>query len=213
MCHHLLINLADKHQGGATRLGQLRAALISKAHGRGVVFPREGCEPFEFVWITEFPLFSPATNDEPGQAGTAGLSSTHHPFTAPHEDDYEMLASSPHMVRAEHYDMVVNGVELGGGSRRIHNATLQRYILQEVLKVRKDRIHQFDHLLEVLESGCPPHAGIALGFDRLVAMLHGTDSVRNVIAFPKSAKGADLLVGSPSRVSDEELARYRLKRL
>lgn len=124
-----------------------------------------------------------------------------------------MLPSAPEKVRGEHYDIVVNGIELGGGSRRIHDAVLQRYILEKVLKIHPLRIHQFDHLLGVLNSGCPPHAGIALGFDRLIAVLQGTDSVRDVIAFPKSAKGADLLVGSPSLVSDEDLEVYHIRKI
>jgi aspartyl-tRNA synthetase len=86
-------------------------------------------------------------------------------------------------------------------------------VLEKVIKVHPDKIHQFDHLLEVLDSGCPPHAGIALGFDRLLAVMMRTDSVRDVIAFPKSARGADLLVGSPSVVRDEELRAYGLKRI
>lgn len=167
----------------------------------------------EFVWIIDFPLFMPSSDTELGQGGTAGHSSTHHPFTAPHTKDLWLLPSTPEKVRGDHYDIVVNGVELGGGSRRIHDAALQRYILEKVLKLPPLRLHQFDHLLEVLDSGCPPHAGIALGFDRLVAMLHGTDSVRDVIAFPKSAKGADLLVRSPSLISDEELQPYHLKKV
>jgi aspartyl-tRNA synthetase len=108
---------------------------------------------------------------------------------------------------------VANGVELGGGSRRIHDPDLQRYILNEVIKVHPSKLRQFDHLLDVLGSGCPPHAGIALGFDRLIAVMMGTDSVRDVIAFPKNSKGVDPMVGSPSRVNDEELGRYWLKRV
>lgn len=167
----------------------------------------------EFVWIIDFPLFSPSSDSEPGQSGTAGLSSTHHPFTAPHTKDLWLLPSTPEKVRGDHYDIVVNGVELGGGSRRIHDSALQRYVLEKVLKLPPSRLHQFDHLLRVLNSGCPPHAGIALGFDRLVAMLQGTQSVRDVIAFPKSAKGADLLVGSPSLASDEDLQAYHLQKV
>jgi aspartyl-tRNA synthetase len=188
----------------------LRLALINKAVEMGIMEQPKG---FEFVWITDFPLFSPVDESEPGQSGTAGLASTHHPFTAPHEDDIALLATEPHKVRAEHYDIVVNGIELGGGSRRIHDADLQRYILEEVIKVHPDKRHQFDHLLEVLASGCPPHAGIALGFDRLVAVMMGTDSVKDVIAFPKNSKGVDPLVKSPSLASDDALAMYRLQKI
>jgi aspartyl-tRNA synthetase len=184
--------------------------LINKAVEVGIMVPPTG---FEFVWITDFPLFSPVDESEPGQGGTAGLASTHHPFTAPHEDDIALLATEPRKVRAEHYDIVVNGVELGGGSRRIHDAELQRYILEEIIKVHPDKLHQFDHLVEVLASGCPPHAGIALGFDRLIAVMMGTDSVKDVIAFPKNSKGVDPLVNSPSLVGDEALKTYWLQKI
>lgn len=117
----------------------------------------------------------------------------------------------PERVRAEHYDLIVNGIELGGGSRRIHDAALQRYILEKVIKVHPDKIHQFDHLLRVLDSGCPPHAGIALGFDRLLAVMSDSNTIRDVIAFPKNSKGADVLVGSPSVITDAELKTYGLK--
>ncbi|KAI5844523.1 tRNA synthetases class II-domain-containing protein [Morchella snyderi] len=195
--------------GGSTKLGLLRTSLLAGAQLENLIKTPE--RP-EFVWIIDFPLFSPSSDSEPGQSGTAGLSSTHHPFTAPNPKDLAMLAYAPAKVRGEHYDIVVNGVELGGGSRRIHDAELQKYVLESVLKVDPSRIHQFDHLLKVLGSGCPPHAGIALGFDRLIAILQGADSVRDVIAFPKSAKGADPLVGSPSLVSDKDLETYHLKK-
>jgi aspartyl-tRNA synthetase len=131
---------------------------------------------FQFVWITDFPLFSPDFYDttDPGQGGMAGLRSTHHPFTAPKVEDIKRLGETPLHVKAQHYDLVVNGVELGGGSVRIHDADLQHYVLKEILKVclfhsifnlqlPDDRLKEFDHLLEALASGCPPHAGIALG--------------------------------------------------
>lgn len=190
-------------------MGRLRTSVIEKAVAAGLI---EKPKTFEFAWIVDFPLFSPIDDSEPGQSGTAGLASTHHPFTAPNTDDFSMLATEPHKVRAEHYDLVVNGVELGGGSRRIHDPVLQRYILEDVLKVRASKLHQFDHLIDVLGSGCPPHAGIALGFDRLVAVMMGLESVRDVIAFPKNNKGADPLVGSPSLARDAELGTYHLKR-
>lgn len=106
--------------------------------------------------------------------------------------------------------MVVNGVELGGGSVRIHDADLQHYILKDILQLPEQRIKEFDHLLEALASGCPPHAGIALGLDRMIALLAGTNSIRDVIAFPKTASGADALVGSPSPVDKKVLKEYHL---
>jgi len=107
----------------------------------------------------------------------------------------------------------VNGVELGGGSVRIHDADLQHYVLKEILKLPDNRIRDFNHLLEALASGCPPHAGIALGFDRMVALLGGTNSIRDVIAFPKTASGADALVGSPSFIDEKILREYHLRHL
>jgi len=203
------IQLLTIPQGGSTIMGRLRQALINKAVEAGVlVRPKT----YEFVWITDFPLFTPVTSDEPGQSGTVGFASTHHPFTAPHEEDFELLATDPLKVRAEHYDIVLNGVELGGGSRRIHDPEFQRYILEDVIKVHPDKLHQFDHLIDVLGSGCPPHAGIALGFDRLIAVMMGTDNIRDVVAFPKNSNGADPLVGSPSLATDEDLATYWLRK-
>jgi len=197
------------HSGGLTPLGNLRIALHRAAVAQGYVSALNG---FEFVWITDFPLFSPTTDAEPGQGGTAGLASTHHPFTSPKSaEDVDMLLEDPTRVIGEHYDLVVNGVELGGGSRRIHHAKVQEFILKDVLKMSPERLQEFSHLLEVLRAGCPPHAGIALGFDRLIAVMLGKNSVRDVIAFPKSGRGEDLLVKSPSWISEEALKTYHLQ--
>ncbi|KAI9762806.1 MAG: hypothetical protein M4579_000158 [Chaenotheca gracillima] len=197
------------YSGGSTLLGSLRLALHKSAVTHGYIAPPEG---FEFLWITDFPLFSPTNDVDPGQGGTAGLSSTHHPFTSPKtEEDVDLLLTNPSKVKADHYDLVVNGVELGGGSRRIHNAEVQFYIMRDVLKMSAARLEEFSHLLGVLRAGCPPHAGIALGYDRLIAVMLGRQSIRDVIAFPKSGKGEDLLVGSPSRLSDEVLKAYHLQ--
>ncbi|KAI9774217.1 MAG: hypothetical protein M1839_001763 [Geoglossum umbratile] len=196
------------HTGGSTPLGNLRLALHSQAVIRGYLKKPEG---FEFLWIVDFPLFSPTSSSDPGQGGAAGLSSTHHPFTSPKAEDIDLLWTEPLAVRGDHYDLVVNGVELGGGSRRIHDARLQDFVLRDVLQMSPSRLEEFSHLLEVLRAGCPPHAGIALGFDRLIAVMLGRDSVRDVIAFPKSGKGEDLLVKSPSVVSKEALETYHLQ--
>lgn len=195
--------------GGSTPVGNLRLALHKAAVAWGYMPAPQG---FEFLWINEFPLFSPSSDAEPGQGGTAGLSSTHHPFTAPKSaEDVDLLLSDPSSVKAEHYDLVVNGVELGGGSRRIHSAAVQEFILRDILKMSDERLKDFAHLIEVLRAGCPPHAGMALGFDRLVAVMLGRESVRDVIAFPKSGKGEDLLVKSPTSMTEEQLKTYHLK--
>ncbi|KAK4974045.1 aspartate--tRNA ligase msd1 [Elasticomyces elasticus] len=195
--------------GGSTPIGNLRLALHRAAVSRKLL---PASTDFEFLWITDFPLFSPAVDTEPGQGGTAGIASTHHPFTAPKSaEDVDMLLTDPLQAKAEHYDLVVNGVELGGGSQRIHHAKVQEYILRDILKIGEERMNDFAHLLDVLRAGCPPHAGIALGFDRLVAVMLGRESVRDVIAFPKSGRGEDLLVKSPSRMTKKQLETYHLQ--
>lgn len=198
----------EPFSGGSTLIGNLRLALHRAAVAKGLIPAPEG---FEFLWITDFPLFSPSNDTDPGQGGAAGFSATHHPFTAPKTaEDVGLLSTDPASVRAEHYDIVVNGVELGGGSRRIHDARVQEYIMRDVLKMSEERLQDFRHLLDVLRAGCPPHAGIALGFDRLIAVMLGKESVRDVIAFPKSGKGEDLLVKAPNAVTREQLETYHL---
>lgn len=208
----LIVLQARKNEafhGSSTPLGNLRLALHKTAVAAGHVPAPTGFEP---LWITDFPLFSPSSASEPGQGGAAGLASTHHPFTSPKTAaDVDLLLSDPAKVIGEHYDLVMNGVELGGGSRRIHNADMQRFVMERVLKMAPERIQEFSHLLEVLRAGCPPHAGIALGFDRLVAVMLGRESVRDVIAFPKSGRGEDVLVKSPSEMSEEVMRTYHLR--
>ena len=196
--------------GGSTPIGNLRLALSKYAVGQKFLQTPEGFSP---LWVTDFPLFSPTSlaATEPGQGGTAGIASTHHPFTSPKTaKDVDSLLKSPLDVVGDHYDIVMNGVELGGGSRRIHDSAMQRLVMEKVLKMSRERIAEFEHLLEVLRAGCPPHAGIALGFDRLVAVMLGRESVRDVIAFPKSGKGEDLMTKSPGTVSQEVLDLYHL---
>ncbi|CAN9306255.1 unnamed protein product [Alternaria alternata] len=196
--------------GGSTMLGNLRLALHKAAIAQGLM-EAPAKDDFKFVWITDFPLFTPSSDSEPGQGGSAGFSSTHHPFTAPKlPEDVDKLLSDPSSAVAAHYDIVLNGVELGGGSRRIHSAAMQEFIFKDILKMKPERVEDFRHLLDVLRSGCPPHAGIALGWDRLMAVMCGRESVRDVIAFPKSGRGEDLLVKSPNRMTDEQLATYHL---
>lgn len=197
--------------GGSTALGTLRNHIYQKAVEQDLLpFDRT----FQFLWVTGFPLFTPTDVDpaDPGQGGTAGFSSTHHPFTAPLTPaDLDLLETDPLSARADHYDLVVNGVELGGGSRRIHVAAVQEYVFREVLQMTNAGIEHFAHLLEALRAGCPPHAGFAFGWDRLVATLAYTDSVRDVIAFPKSKKGDEPVTRSPGKVKDEEWGGYHLQ--
>lgn len=193
--------------GNSTPLGNIRLALHNAAVKSSCLPPLSGFAP---LWITEFPLFTPISSPPDGHIQT--LISTHHPFTSPRgPKDIDVLATEPRLAVAAHYDLVMNGIELGGGSRRIHHAGLQSYVLRDVLKLPAERLAEFSHLIEVLRAGCPPHAGIALGFDRLIAVLLGRTSVRDVIAFPKSGRGEDPLVKSPGRMSDEILETYHLK--
>ncbi|KAL5000068.1 tRNA synthetases class II-domain-containing protein [Aspergillus recurvatus] len=201
---------AASFTGGSTPIGDLRRALHSAAVEIGF---KPAAVGFDFLWIVDFPLFSPSSDSEPGQGGAAGISSTHHPFTAPKSAaDVDLLLADPTKVVADHYDLVVNGVELGGGSRRIHDAAVQEFVLRNVLQMPPERLTEFSHLLEALRAGCPPHAGLALGFDRLVAVMLGKDSVRDVIAFPKTGKfGEDPMVKAPSPVTREALETYHLR--
>ena len=196
--------------GGSTPIGDLRRALHASAVSTGFKPAPTG---FDFLWVVDFPLFSPSSDAEPGQGGAAGISSTHHPFTAPKSAaDVDLLLTDPTKVVADHYDLVVNGVELGGGSRRIHDAAVQEFILRDILKMPVERLADFSHLLDALRAGCPPHAGLALGFDRLVAVMLGKESVRDVIAFPKTGKGGDdAMVRAPSPMTAEALQTYHLQ--
>ena len=167
----------------------------------------------QFLWVTEFPMFKTVEENEPGQGSKRGIAAAHHPFTAPlSEKDLELLAAGdPMQAKSAAYDLVLNGVEIGGGSVRNHVASVQRFIMTDVLQMTPEAVAQFDHLFEVLEAGCPPHAGFALGFDRMVALMSGTSTVRDVIAFPKTMKGEDLFVKSPSKLTNEQLAPYDLR--
>ena len=199
---------------GSTKIGDLRTSLWKALLEEGLMSkPRLG-DPgsLQFVWVTEFPMFKPVEADEPGQGGAAGIAASHHPFTAPFsQEDLELLFTDPLHARSAAYDLVLNGVEIGGGSERNHIASVQDFIMRDVLKMTDERIGDFSHLFDILRSGCPPHAGFALGFDRLVAILSDTFTVRDVIAFPKTMKGEDLFVRSPSQLSNEQLAPYGLQ--
>jgi len=189
--------------------GRLRLAVQKAALSQGLIVPDPS---HQFLWVTDFPMFTATDGSEPGQEGYSGFSATHHPFTAPKTaSDVDLLLTSPLKAIADHYDLVLNGVELGGGSRRIHNAEIQKFVMRDILKINAKRMEDFSHLFLALAAGCPPHAGLAIGFDRLIAVMQGRDSVRDVIAFPKDKNGTDLMVDSPSKISKLRMAEYHLK--
>ena len=159
---------------------------------------------FEFVWITEFPLFE--WNEDEKR-----YNSLHHPFTAPVPADLEKLESDPANVRSQAYDIVVNGSEIGGGSIRIHNPMIQRKVF-ELLKISSGQAQQrFGFFLRALEYGAPPHGGIALGLDRIIMLLTGTENIRDVIAFPKTQSGQCLLTDAPSEIDQKQLDELNLR--
>ncbi|KAF7997681.1 hypothetical protein HCN44_008854 [Aphidius gifuensis] len=159
-------------------LGKIRTEFTDILESKNIKIRKDG---FEFLWVLDFPLFE--KNDD------GLLTSTHHPFTAPHPDDFELLKTDPLKVRGQHYDLVLNGSEIAGGSIRIHNSELQREILK-MLNINKS---QMMHLLSALSSGAPPHGGIAFGMDRLISIICDSPSIKKVIAFPKSMEDRDLI--------------------
>jgi aspartyl-tRNA synthetase len=171
-------------------LGKVR---LEAAHAAGNVIPNE----FKFTWITEFPLF------EEGDDGH--LASMHHPFTTPLPEDIPLLATNPGKVRAVAYDVVLNGVELGSGSIRIHDPVLQGQMFDLLNVSAEEKESRFGHLLKALSYGAPPHGGMALGFDRLALLMAGGKTIRDVIAFPKNHKGIDLMMDAPSTVDAKQL--------
>jgi aspartyl-tRNA synthetase len=199
----LILFAADQWLAACEILGKIRGycADVLKSRGKLVIAPNR----FDFLWVVDFPLLS--FDKEQNR-----WYSSHHPFTAPVAEDVPLLAADPKKVRGQHYDIVVNGVELGGGSIRIHQPEVQRLIFEQVLQIPPDLVKaRFGYMLEAFRYGAPPHGGIALGFDRLIAILCGTPSIRDVIAFPKTAKGADLMTDSPAGVEARQLRDLHLE--
>ena len=153
---------------------------------------------FRFLWVTDFPLFEHSAAD-------GRYVSLHHPFTSPVDEDAGKLESDTASVRAKAYDLVLNGTEVGGGSIRIHDAALQERVFKVLSMSEEEARERFGFFLEALQYGTPPHGGIALGVDRMVMILAGESSIRDVIAFPKTASATDLMSGSPSPVRDDQV--------
>jgi len=193
----LLLLAAGAADATSKLLGQLRLALAKKEN---LARP----DAFEFLWVTDFPLLEYHEEDERWY-------SMHHPFTSPLDTDIEKLESDPGGVRAKAYDLVLNGSEIGGGSIRIHDAALQARMFKRLGITDEEAKDRFGFFLEALEYGTPPHGGIALGVDRIVAILAGESSIREVIAFPKTANAVDLMAGAPSPVDARQLRELHLK--
>ncbi|MCX6557080.1 MAG: aspartate--tRNA ligase [Candidatus Aminicenantes bacterium] len=185
----LVLLVAGVESQALSLAGKLREQLGEKFQEK---------EKLEFLWVTDFPLFF--FNEEEQR-----LDSNHHPFTAPRPEDIPLLDSQPLTVKAIAYDLILNGVEIGGGSKRIHNIGLQKKIFQMLKLEDKEIEEKFGFFLNALRFGAPPHLGIALGFDRLLMLLTGEDSIREIIAFPKTTSSLCLLTGSPSAVSQRQL--------
>lgn len=199
----LILFAADQWLTACEILGKIRlyVAEVLQKTGKLTIDPRQ----FEFLWVIEFPLL--AFDKEQNR-----WYSSHHPFTSPVEEDIDKLTSDPKAVRGQHYDIVVNGVELGGGSIRIHQPEVQKTVFKDVLQIPEDEIElRFGYMLEAFKYGAPPHGGIALGFDRMIALLCGTHSIRDVIAFPKTSKGTDLMAESPAHVTARQLKDLRIE--
>jgi aspartyl-tRNA synthetase len=180
--------------------GILRVALAQKYADRHGIFKKTGdpAKDYRFLWVTNFPMFE---YDE----GEKRWMAAHHPFTSPHEEDMDKLESDPAMVRALAYDVVLNGTELGSGSIRIHRQDVQSRIFSALGMTEEEARSRFGFFLEALEYGTPPHGGIALGLDRIVMILAGADSLREVIPFPKTAAAKDLMVEAPTPVAEGQL--------
>ena len=193
----LLLFVADKNSVVFASLGALRCEIASQL---GLLKKDE----FKFLWVTDFPLLEWSEEDERFKA-------VHHPFTMPVDEDLQYLDTDPGRVRAKAYDIVLNGTELGGGSVRIHQADIQRKMF-EILGLSEETARErFGYLLEAFKYGVPPHAGLAYGLDRVVMLMVGADSIRDVIAFPKVKDASCLMTEAPDRVDEEQLKELHIE--
>jgi aspartyl-tRNA synthetase len=192
----LLLMAAGKADSTSRLLGSLRLQLARKEN---LLDPAR----FEFLWVVDFPMFEWFEEEQRWEF-------MHHPFTSPLESDARLLESDPGRARARAYDLVLNGSEIAGGSIRIHDQALQRLIFKLLQISDEEARVRFGFFLDALEYGTPPHGGIALGLDRIVAILCGEASIRDVIAFPKTAQAVDLMAGAPSTVNPKQLKELRL---
>lgn len=192
----LLVFIADKKEIVLQVLGMLRTFVAHKEN----VFNKD---EFKFCWVVDFPLFDWSKEEQK-------IVARHHPFTSPKDEDIPKLKKSPLEVKANAYDLVLNGVEIGGGSIRIHNMEIQKQVFEILGIDQKQAQEKFGFLLEALEYGAPPHGGIAIGLDRLVALMLGLESIREVIGFPKTHKTQCLMSGAPSEADPHHLKELRI---
>jgi aspartyl-tRNA synthetase len=185
----LLVADDDRHVVRSV-LGQLRVDLGRPPVSQG---------PYRYAWVTEFPLFE-------GLDDAGNPVSAHHPFTMPHPDDLEKMESDPLSVRSQSYDLVLNGWELGSGSVRIHRSDIQATMFRALGISEEEAELRFGFLLSAFRYGAPPHAGFAVGLDRLIAILAGEDNIREVIAYPKTQSGGDPMTEAPKPIADRQLA-------
>ena len=193
----LVFFAASEWERACTILGRIRldSSRLLKARGR-LAIPDD---QWNFLWVVDFPLM--LFDEEEGRHVAA-----HHPFTAPVPEDAELLESDPKAVRGQHYDCVLNGMEIAGGSIRIHQPRLQEKVFRDILKIPADLVEErFGYMLRAFRYGAPPHGGIAVGFDRLAALLSGRSHIRDVIAFPKTQRGQDLMNDTPGPVTARQL--------
>ncbi|HUY17468.1 MAG TPA: aspartate--tRNA ligase [Acidimicrobiales bacterium] len=191
----LVLVVADEYVEACRVLGALRVTLGGLPVGEG---------PHHYVWVTEFPLFEGIDED-------GNLQAAHHPFTMPHPEDLSLIESDPLKVRSQAYDLVLNGWELGSGSVRIHRADIQSRIFRALGISDDEAQSRFGFLLGAFKFGAPPHAGFAFGIDRLVAIFAGEENIREVIAFPKTQSGNDLMTGAPKHISERQTRDLHLR--
>jgi aspartyl-tRNA synthetase len=198
---NLRVELAKKYAERHEAFAVTEQVVASPERNTGAV---DGSAAFRPIWVTDFPMFE---YDEE----TKKWMPSHHPFTSPHEDDMDRLVSDPASVRARYYDVAMNGLELGSGSIRIHQQQVQQEIFRALGMSDEEARERFGFFLDALQYGTPPHGGIALGLDRIVMILAGANSLREVIAFPKTAKAIDLMVDAPTPVSEQQMRELHIR--